>query len=353
MKWDASSNAQLAALVEAGEGEPKWEEIAAALQPRTRFPLTASACRTQWFKISKKTGGKSKLSRLSKAIAACSDKKTGAFDFWEVTDHLEKTQEILRGASWSQDAATVDWSHIKKPICIVGLSDLHMGSHGTDLRMLRQVTEELVETDGLYAILLGDLLQMSIGLRGNVEQADNSLSPERQMDLLDAWLKVVKDKVIAATWDNHSVMREEKATGFSMYKWLMSRRVIYHNGIGHLDLKLGKQVYKFALSHVFRGKSFINPVHGQMRYARMEAGDREIIMAGDSHVPGCMEYYEQGQWRIAMNGGSLQTNSGYAKRFFSLKTSPTFPCVQLFPNTHCAIPYRNVERWLAAKEGQP
>lgn len=344
IRWTSETDSLLTTLVKECGPVPDWEAIAAGM-PERFGNFNRSNCRTRWLRL--RQDGKT-ASEISTAIAACSNKKTGKFDFWEVTDHLEKTQEILHGSSWSQDTATVDWSKTKKPICIVGLSDLHMGSHGTSLTALRTLTKELVETEGLYAILLGDLLQMSINLRGNVEQADNSLPPERQMDLLDAWLKVVKDKVIASCWDNHSVMREEKATVFSMYKWLMSRSVIYHNGIGHLDVRLGSQKYKFALSHVFRGRSMLNPVHGQMRYARMEAGDREIIMAGDSHVPGMMKYFEQGTERIVLNGGSIQTNSGYAKRHFSLKSSTAFPCVQLFPDQHRAVPYWTVSDWLAS-----
>lgn len=345
MKWDEASEASLASLVDQYDGEPRWKEIADAMPSRNGRRFTDSSCRTQWFKIRKNA---KQPNMVSAAIAGCSDKKTGKFNWRDVCGVLKKTKEVLHGASSSQDRATVDWSNVKKPICIVGLSDLHMGSWGTDLEQLEQLTDQLLSTEGLYAILLGDLLQMSVNLRGNVEQADNSISPERQMDFLDSWLKDVKDKVIASCWDNHSVMREEKATGFSMYKWLMSRSVIYNNGIGHLDLKLGKQTYKFAISHVFRGRSMLNPVHGQMRYARMEAGDREIIMAGDSHVPGVINYFEQGQWRIALNGGTLQTNSGYAKRHFSLTTSTAFPCVQLFPDEHLAVPYRTVGDWLKA-----
>ncbi len=217
------------------------------------------------------------------------------------------------------------------PICIVLLADLHSGSWGTDYDLLVKITDELVQTPNLYAIMAGDIIQMAIKLRGVKEVSDNALPPKWQMAWLDSWLNYIYPKVLFSTWDNHSVMREENAVGYSMYQHIFEQYTTYSNGICHADVKVGDQLYKLAVSHFFRGRSMYNPVHGQMRYGRQEAHDREVILAGDSHTPGLMKYTEGGKVKVAVNCGSLQTNSGYAKRFFSLTTHSGF-------SLHCFAP---------------
>lgn len=276
-----------------------------------------------------------------------SDKKIAHLNWREVIEAITPLQAILHNASGAQDHASIDFSHINRPICVVGLSDLHMGSWGTDYETLLRVTDEILSTEDLYVAALGDFLQMAIKMRSVLEVSDNAIPPAYQDMFLESWLEEIYPKVLFATWDNHAVMRQESQAGSSSYSTIFKRRCIYHNGIGHVDLRLGDETYKIAASHRFAGRSMTNPVHGQMRYARMEAPDREIIMAGDSHVPGYTQYVEGGSWRTVLNGGTLQSNSGYAKRFFSLSTHPEMPCVQLYPDEHRVIPFRTVGDWLA------
>jgi len=146
-------------------------------------------------------------------------------------------------------------------------------------------------------------------------------------------------------FSGNSVMREENAVGFSTYAEIFKRHTIYHSGIGHIDVKVGKEIYKLAVAHFFRGRTMLNPCHSLMRYMRMEANDREVCAAGDSHVAGLIKYMEGGTMRVALNCGSLQ-NSGYGKRLFSLKNQNYFPCFTLDPNKHEITPYWSVSEWL-------
>jgi hypothetical protein len=269
------------------------------------------------------------------------------FDWRNAIEPLQKLQKEFKNHKGSQDLA--EWKiKTNKPICILTLADTHMGSWATDYDRLIEITDEIVNTPNLYVILLGDLLQMSIKLRGVLEVADNALPPYWQIRFLDSWLQTIKHKVICSTWDNHSVMREENAVGFSSYAEIFKRHTIYHNGIGHVDVTVGKQVYKIAVSHFFRGRTMYNPCHGQMRYIRMEANDREIVAAGDSHVHGVVHYMEGGKPRLVLNCGSIQ-NSGYGKRFFSLKNQDYFPCFTLDPKEHRFVGYRSVSDYLKSK----
>lgn len=272
-----------------------------------------------------------------------SDKQTGDFHWRDTLPHLKGLQEVVKKGKDSQDQAR--WTINADSITVVFVGDLHMGSWATDYDLLKEVTDEIIQTPNLYVVLLGDLLQMSIKLRGVLEVSDNLLPPKWQMRFLESWLLEIKHKVIASTWDNHSVMREENATGFSQYANIFSKHVIYHDNIGHLDIQVKDQLYKLAVAHFFRGRTMYNPCHGQMRYMRMTANDREIAAAGDTHVPGILQYEEGGKHRIALNCGSIQ-NGGFGKRFFSLLNSPVFPCVRFSGIRKEASPFWNVKEAL-------
>ena len=274
-----------------------------------------------------------------------SNKKYSEFNWRDPITELKGLKSKFDKGKSSQDRA--DWK-IKgvNDICVVVLGDLHMGSWATDYDQLQAITDELINTPGLYAILVGDLLQMSIKLRGVLEVSDNALPPKWQLAFLESWLLEVKDKIICSTWDNHSVMREENATGYSRYADIFGRHTIYHDNIGHVDLHVNDQVYKVAAAHFFRGRTMYNPCHGQMRYMRMTSNDREICIAGDSHEPGLIVYNEGGtKKRVAINCGSIQ-NGGYGKRFFSLVNNPVFPCFVLSGKTHEVTPYWSVKEWV-------
>jgi hypothetical protein len=273
------------------------------------------------------------------------DKVTSDFNWRDANKVIATMQDLKTTARLSQDTADI-FIDTDKPICVFGLSDTHILSWGTDHTLFEQVTDEILNTDGLYVALLGDLEQMSIKLRGVLEVMDNMLPPELQHRYIESWLDEIKHKVLFATWDNHAVMREENASGYSRFADIMKRNVIYFNGIGHPNIRVGDQTYKFAVTHRFRGRSLYNPCHGSMMYLIREGYDREIAMAGDSHVPGLQIFTHGATTKMALNAGSIQTNSGYAKRFFSLSTHPEFPGAVLFPSEHRFAPVWNVQDWV-------
>lgn len=264
----------------------------------------------------------------------------------DVLDAIETMQNVADLGRGSQEHGTVVIEG-DKPVAIGFISDWHMGSWGTDYRKLAELTTLILQHD-LKLAVLGDMVQMSISLRNVLEQADNLLPPRMQMQFLESWLDDMEGRILWATWDNHSVEREERATGFSRYADLFKDRTIFHNGIGHIDLVVGEETYKIATSHRFRGNTATTAVGGQIRYMRMEAPDREIVIAGDSHRPALYSFYDGAAHRYAINCGSLQTGSGYAKRYFSLHTNTDMPVLVFYPGEHRVVPFLSMEDWVAS-----
>lgn len=272
-----------------------------------------------------------------------SDKKRGEFHWREWAGELQRLQKLKRKSSRTQDRAFVELGDGLRPVALATFSDQHMGSWGCDYASLVNMTDELLHTPNLYIGLLGDYGQYSIKLRSVLEVMDNALPPEQQTEFIEDWFNDIWHRVAFATWDNHAVERQEKLAGESGVKKILSRKVVYFNGIGHIDVKVGSQIYKGAVSHTFRGRSMLNPIHACQRYMRFEGVDRDFAMMGDTHVPGMAKYTDGDKTRVAINCGSLQNNSGYGKRYFSLTTHPVYPVIVFHPDRHEMSPFWSIK----------
>jgi hypothetical protein len=277
------------------------------------------------------------------------DKTKGSFHWRRANDSIAEMQAISEGAKSSQDTAHI---HIDTdtPVGIIFLSDAHIGDWSTDYELFERITDDILRIPNLYIALLGDMTHMAIKLRGVAEVVSNMLPPELQLSYYESWLEEMQDRIILSTWDNHAVEREELGSGISAFKRLQAKYVPYSNGIGHPDIVIGSEVYKLAVSHRFRGRSVTNPCAGPMRYLVNEAHDREIAAQGDSHVAGVLQFTHGPSEKVAINTGTVQLRSPYARRYFSLTTHAVFPVLELHPDQHLAVPFWSIKAWLASRD---
>ena len=271
-----------------------------------------------------------------------SNKKEVEFNYNELLDHALKSQEIYGKNNLSQ--AEAEWK-IKsdKPIYILFWGDQHIGATGMDIKGFRAITQELLNTENVFCILLGDIMEMAIKMRSVHEVMGNMIPPKWQFKIVDAWLSEIQHKVICATWDNHVVMREENVLGWSPTAEMLAKKVIYHSGIGHIDVKVNDITYKLAVSHFFKGNSIFNPNHELGRYIRNEYCEADIVAQGDRHTPAIQQLYISGKKRTLIKCGTHNINSGYAKRFYSLKTFDDMPVIRLDPKEKLVTPFMNIK----------
>ena len=282
------------------------------------------------------------------ATGISSDKKKGEFNWREWADYMEIGQSLREKASWSQDFGSIE-IETDRPILVVPFSDTHMGAWSANVKLFRAMTDEIKALPDAYMLLLGDLIEMAIKLRGVGEVLNNQIPSSQQLQFIESWINEVQHKVLAACWDNHAVEREERGTGYSEMAALLKKRFVYHDGIGHLDVKVGTQTYKLAVSHRFLGNSYLNRTHAPMRYMRFEGQDREIAIQGDIHTPGMSVYHDGPTKRLAITCGTLHTQSLYGRRWFSLYAVPAFPCFELDPYQHRFTPYWSIAEYRAAR----
>lgn len=280
--------------------------------------------------------------------AVIANKKRADFQWREWTEHAEKLQELYKRASISQKFATIKLDDGKHPVCLLPFSDQHIGGRGVTYKTFRALTEEILSTPHLYIAIIGDLAEFAIKLRSVAEICAQIFSPEKQMQFIENWFQEIEPKVAFCSWGNHEDERTEKQAGFGVMKWLMGKRAVYFDGIGHADIVVGKQTYAVAVSHKFRGYSYMNPCHAGQRYMRFQGVDREIAMMGDIHTPAFMHYYDGPKERLSMVAGTLNVDSLYANRYFSIFTQPQYPCIELDHRVHAFTPYKNLAAWKLA-----
>jgi len=275
-----------------------------------------------------------------------SDKKQADYKWREWLEHAERTQELYRRASQTQKQARIEVK-TKRPIVVVPFSDQHIGGRGVTYREFRRITDDILGTESLYVALLGDLLEWAVKLRSVAEVCAQIFGPDKQLQFAEDWFKEIKHKVLWVTWDNHEGERSEKQVGLSLLKHVFAPSCVFFDGIGHADVVCGKETYKIAASHKFRGYSYLNACHAGMRYMRFQGVDREIAMMGDIHQPAFQLYWDGPTKRLSMVAGTLNINSVYANRYFSIFTIPQFPCVELHHARHEFTPFESLGSWKA------
>lgn len=272
-------------------------------------------------------------------------KKVGECDWREWAEWAKAGQKLKQKASWSQgnEEKTFELGDGSSPIILATFSDQHIGSWGTDYDLFCSITKEIVETPNLYFVMLGDETEHAIKLRSVLEVCSQIFTPEIQERFIESWIKEVDHKIAWAGWSNHGIERGEKQAGSSVLKNTLSRHAAYFNGLAHVTVKVGDQLYKAASNHKYRGNSMYSRVYGPKRYVRMEAPDRDFVLQGDLHTPEMDVYHEGGMMHVAITTGTLHLNSGYAQRYFSLLTVPAYPCIVLDNKQHRMTPFWTIK----------
>jgi len=283
-------------------------------------------------------------------LRANSDKKVDASGGWRAwVEPMARMQELDAASRTDQDYARIDLE-TEQDIAVALLSDIHIGSWSTDPRLVERTIDAVLDA-GCYVALLGDALQMAIRLRSVGEVMDNQMTSRQQFAALSSLMDELGPRVLWSTHDNHSVAREEDAIGWSPYAELMGRHTIYHDGIGTIELRLYEGArfvsYRIASSHKFRGSTGRNPLAGQKAYMRLEDQDVDVAVAGDVHKPALEVYYEGGRRRVAVNCGTLQTNSIYARRHFSVNARTDMPVLLFGAREKRVTPFMDLKDFRA------
>lgn len=278
------------------------------------------------------------------------NKKVPSFDWREWTEHLKERQELSEKASASQMSAKVSVETPFRYIVFKPLADLHLGSLGVNFDRFVEVTDDLLACPYLYFALLGDEQDNFVSFKNQLPMLKQILSPTEQDAFLESWLNEVQHKMLFATWGNHGAF-EEKVSGRNTAKRILSKNVVYFNGIGVCDLKINDQEYQIVATHTTRFNSSFNKTHGLKQLARRDLPSADVYLAGHIHDPAYEVSFERGKDQVFMVLGSLKEHDSHSQRYFSYFSATRDGAIVFDSSTKRVIPFPCLQDALEFAEG--
>ena len=175
--------------------------------------------------------------------------------------------------------------HVDGPFGILLFGDRHMDSPGCNLRLLMRHMELVKETDGLFAMDIGDGLDAWIGRLQRLYAA-SEITARNAWRLNEWFFESLHPHMIAAVLGNHDMWLMGDNMGVHPIEFIEKRlhsfkaqpyefRCVLHTPSG--------ETFNVHLRHDFPGHSMWNPAHGPARAAQMGYGDDDLLAAGHIH----------------------------------------------------------------------
>lgn len=286
---------------------------------------------------------------LTQNSAIESDKKEPCFNWREWSAHMEERQRLVEKASASQDSATLSLKTPYRCVVLKPLADMHLGDIGTDYGRLEEFTEAVLAIPYLYISLSGDETDNFVSFKSQMPMLAQCMSPAQQDEFLESWLDEIGHKVLFSGWGNHAEF-EERVSGRNSIAKILSKNLVYFNGIGVCNFKLNDQSYKIVSTHRTRYNSSFNKTHGLKQLARRDIPDADVYIAGHIHDPSFEVSFERGMEQVFVVLGSLKTNDSFAKRYFSYFSARRDSSLVFDTETHSVMPFASLEQALRFAE---
>lgn len=284
------------------------------------------------------------------------DLKAPKVDWLGALERHGNLAEARRAEDPKQREGVVDLTKHDGPVCIMQISDVHIGSPQCDVATLIEHIRLLKTIPNLYAVLDGDFTEWAI----SPKQLDAVLgqvgSPQEQLRIFQAILESLAHKAIAVVTGNHDE-RGFRMAGVDVFEFLCSKienRGVYLRDGGVLRLKMRGAEYTWRVSHGdgLRGHSMYSNTAAMARNARHEVGWTDVSSAGHTHDPEIKVVFEprsDGRPKepsILMRSGTYKIigDEQYPDRMgFFQSPFVAMPAVIFFPDAKRMMPFFRVE----------
>jgi len=220
-----------------------------------------------------------------------------------------------RAREQRRQAQCVEFDH--GPVGIALMADLHLGSAGVDYERLDADIETIVQTPGMYVMLVGDILDNWIIGKLMRLMMGEEFTIDEQWALARHVLRRLAPKLIASVSGNHDLwtyglthvdhLRDTHAR--------LTAGVLYHRYELPLTVQVGGAEHVFRIRHKWKGSSIYNPTHAIERAALFDKGRHfDIGVAAHTHVSALVRQFNNGgQTGIAAQCGSYKVFDEYAE----------------------------------------
>lgn len=239
-----------------------------------------------------------------------------------------------------------------EPLRIIALADLHIGDPNCNMRLIRDLINQIKGDRNLYTVLVGDLLNSAIvGSRSDSYQ--ETMKPSEQLAICGELLEPIKDKVLAICGGNHEA-RINRAVGISVTE-LLARELnlhdVYTEEAALVFITTGRDAihcrpitYSMYISHGHGGggRRVGSKLNALQDYASII--DADCFIVGHTHMPAS---FKQQTFRINnasgtailheqlfVNTAAALNYGGYGKQGGYQPGSQSYPIITLDNHRH-------------------
>lgn len=167
------------------------------------------------------------------------------------------------------------------PIALVVFGDPHLDDPGTNLRALREHSNIVNATPGMYGACIGDLQNNWIGRMAHL-WSQQETTADQSWDLVEWWISYV-EKWLFMVDGNHDAW-SGSSNPLNWIRGLSGRRMIQNNNEVRVKLTFTNGFeYIVAARHNWPGHSQWNPAHGEFKAALMRL-KADLIVSGHTHT---------------------------------------------------------------------
>jgi hypothetical protein len=243
-----------------------------------------------------------------------------ACDAWTKTERLLQRRESQR----------IEFE--RGPIAIVFAADLHLGSSGVDYPRVFEEAQTVVDTPGMYLMLVGDLLDNFILPKLMQARYNSEVMIAQEWALVRKYLKLVAPKLLVSVRGNH-----ERFTfvlsGIDYFADVLREtqgKAIYDTDDVSLKLKVGTATCALRLRHQWRGNSIYNDTHSIERAARMDGGFA-VGVGAHTHASGLVRTFNNhGLAGLAVLCGAYKRQDVYSREKGFHRPNPSTAMAVIF-----------------------
>jgi len=240
--------------------------------------------------------------------------------------------EATREAEIEQDSASFRVEG-RRPIGIWAMGDTHIGSDGVNYWDLKNMIDMLVEEDGLYGVINGDVIDGFVANSPDTGRFAQNMRPRFQKRLAKHVCEILSGRIIALVGGQHEFF-SSRLDDFDMAGYLATHgNAIYLGPGGTLDLHFADTGISYSLGawHKYKGNSIYDETAGAKRLYR-EHGPFDVTMVADKHSPAASMEIRNGAMRAFMRGGTWKLRDDYSKSLGFTNSAVSVPMVILWPD---------------------
>jgi predicted phosphodiesterase len=264
-------------------------------------------------------------------------------DLEEYFNSLERVSDARASISRTQES-TVFTPADNLPVGIAFTSDWHVGAGGVDYSRLREDLDLIRETDGLYAVHLGDLIENTKpqGKSGPALWGALFPNPDDQIRYLVSRMRMISGKWVAICQGNHDAF-DGRWAGIDRLPALaddLGCPYFTERG-GTIIVDHGGQRYVVVVKHNWRGNSGVNKSNAQRRVWDewpWEWQSADVVVLGHTHEPLVETVQRRGQPVAYIRCGTYKVKDDYGERL-GYRAGYGVPVVIFWPGERKFIPF--------------